>query len=248
MDNKTLERDLLPNEDEDSRQDVDEDSHNEEDSQMEDDDDFQMDGVTGFLMDLDDDDDSLMDESLGRSNHDHEGVARGMGSLLNLPQDIREVLFNGPTGIELAENWIKQYLRRNEHLNGKVADQSSIRLLQLPQELRDQVYKHLFWSTRLTFGKRYFLPEKHQKFVANTRKIEYMIKWLKPAPNSLAILRTCRQTYSEATNRWVGEVLFNFERAEDMLDKLDSLSPSTIASIRHLRVCDTNFWVAPPKN
>lgn len=150
-----------------------------------------------------------------------------MRLLLNLPQDIKGVLFNGPAGIELAEDWIKQYLRRNERLNGKVADQSSSRLLQLQRELRDQIYKHLFWSTRLTFGKRYFLHGKDPKFVANTRENDYMIKWLKPAPNSLAILRTCRQTYSETTNRWIGEVLFNFERTVDMLDKLDSLSPST---------------------
>ena len=119
-----------------------------------------------------------------------------------------------------------------------MVDQRFSRLLQLPRELRDEIYKHLFKSTRLTFGKRYFQPGQDPEYVA---------KWLKPAPNALAILRTCRQVHAETKDRWIGEVLFNFERTKDMLDKLDSLSPFKIASIRHVRVRDKFCWIPLPE-
>lgn len=95
-------------------------------------------------------------------------------------------------------------------------------LLKLPGEIRNQVYTCLFASTRLTFGKR---------IIAG-----FMTAMIKPAPNSLAILRTCRQIKQEAETLWLGLVLFNFERPESMLDKLSTLPLNILSEIRHVRV------------
>lgn len=59
---------------------------------------------------------------------------------------------------------------------------------------------------------------------------------MKPAPNSLAILRTCRQINQEAKALWLGLVLFSFEKVEAMLDKLSTLPLTTISEIRQVRV------------
>jgi hypothetical protein len=99
--------------------------------------------------------------------------------------------------------------------------QTSSMLLQLPRELRDQIYTCLFTSTRLTFGERAI------------SRIE--AKTMKPTPNALAILRTCHQINQEARPLWLGQVLFCFENPEDLLDKLSALAPAILSQIRHVR-------------
>ncbi len=94
-------------------------------------------------------------------------------------------------------------------------------LLQIPRELRDQIYVCLFTSSRITFGDR---------SISQIR-----IKKMKPAPNGPAILRTCRQINQEARYFWLGHVLFNFENPSDLLNKLSSLPPTTLSQIRHVR-------------
>ncbi|KAF1961541.1 hypothetical protein CC80DRAFT_589880 [Byssothecium circinans] len=96
------------------------------------------------------------------------------------------------------------------------------RLLALPRELRDQVYRYLFDSTRLKFG------ERHDYFS--------VLQYLVPQPNSLAILRTCHQIHAEARDIWIKRVLFDFEHGVAMMDKLSSLPPDTLSKIRHVRV------------
>lgn len=68
---------------------------------------------------------------------------------------------------------------------------------------------------------------------------------MKPAPNSLAILLTCRQIYEEAEGLWIYRVLFNFESAEAILDKLSPLSSSTISKIRYVRVACPTLLLQP---
>lgn len=110
-----------------------------------------------------------------------------------------------------------------------VTSQDSCMLLQLPGETRNLIYSHLFTSTRLTFGERH---------------ISWSItKRMKPAPNSLAILRTCNLIKQEAGDLWLGQVLFNFEHAEDMLDKLSALPLTTLSQIRHIRVGGYNMML-----
>ncbi|KAK2762436.1 hypothetical protein CKAH01_16128 [Colletotrichum kahawae] len=92
----------------------------------------------------------------------------------------------------------------------------------IPQELRNNIFSHLFTSTRLSYGKRY---------VDKLKRIR-----IKPAPNALAILRTCRSAYTSIGDIWISHVLFHFEDPETMLDILLSAPPGTISKIRHLRV------------
>jgi hypothetical protein len=103
--------------------------------------------------------------------------------------------------------------------------------LQIPRELRDKIYSCLFASTRITFGKR------------NTSRIA--TKAMKPAPNALAILRTCRQINQEAGPLWLGHVLFSFENPEDLLDKLSTLPSTTLSQIRHVRTSGRPLVLQP---
>lgn len=105
---------------------------------------------------------------------------------------------------------------------GTIHAQADSRLLQLPQELRDKVYDFLFLSTRVTFGKR------------STGRISS--KTMKPAANSLALLRVCRRIFEETKPLWLGRILFNFESSESLLDKLSLLPLNTLSQIRYVRV------------
>lgn len=105
--------------------------------------------------------------------------------------------------------------------NQQILPQTLSPLLQLPGELRNQIYNCLFASTRLTFGER------------RTGRITH--KTMRPALNSLAILRVCRQINQEAGSLWLGEILFNFEHVEDLLDRFSTLPSSTLSQIRNVR-------------
>ncbi|KAK7755205.1 hypothetical protein SLS62_002710 [Diatrype stigma] len=100
--------------------------------------------------------------------------------------------------------------------------QSSLFFQRLPPEVRDLVYSYYFHSTRLSHGA---IP-----FSWGRRIL------VKTAPNSLALLRTCRRTRAEVGDIWLGQVLFNFEDCRTMLDKLTALPEDTLSKIRHLRV------------
>ncbi|PYH76171.1 hypothetical protein BO82DRAFT_387499 [Aspergillus uvarum CBS 121591] len=95
----------------------------------------------------------------------------------------------------------------------------SSRLMLLPGELRNLVYTHLFAATRLSFGERIL------------SRLTFIT--VKPAPNSLAILRACRLTYEETTGLWLGQVILSFETVEGMLDKLSPLPPATQGLIQY---------------
>ncbi|KAF1833916.1 hypothetical protein BDW02DRAFT_569556 [Decorospora gaudefroyi] len=98
----------------------------------------------------------------------------------------------------------------------------SSRLLQLPRELRDEIWALAFNSTRLTFGLRY--------------TSRYGERYLKPAPHSLALLRVCRQINIETRDIWIQRVLLNFQDPRTMLNRLSELSDATVSKIRHLRL------------
>ncbi|KAF5120462.1 hypothetical protein E5D57_013816 [Metarhizium anisopliae] len=101
-------------------------------------------------------------------------------------------------------------------------DQESSWFFQLPQELRISIYGYLFLSTRVSHGRR---PVRR---IAEIR--------ITPAPNSLALLRTCRRVRTEIGDSWLGQVLFSFEDTETMMVKLAALSMATLSKIRHLRI------------
>lgn len=103
----------------------------------------------------------------------------------------------------------------------KMDPQTSSPLFRLPGELRNQIFQNLFASTRLTFGK--------------VLRSEICMK---PAVNSLTILRSCRRIYSEASSLWLERVLFNFEDIITLRDKLSALpleNSSKFAMSDHLQ-------------
>lgn len=95
-------------------------------------------------------------------------------------------------------------------------------LLNLPREVRDDIFDIFFTSTRLTYGMRY-----------STRHGE---RFIRPAPHSMAILRVCQQIYAEVRHIWMEQVLFNFEDPQTMLNKLSALPDSTLSRIHFLRL------------
>ncbi|RYP77338.1 hypothetical protein DL771_001133 [Monosporascus sp. 5C6A] len=92
----------------------------------------------------------------------------------------------------------------------------------LPQELRNEIYSHVSFSTRLAYGRRAVSP------IGRIR--------IKPAPNALAILQSCRRAKEEIGDTWIGQILFSFEDPETMLDKLTALPLGILPKMRHLRV------------
>lgn len=103
-------------------------------------------------------------------------------------------------------------------------EDSSLFFQKLPSELRLEIYSHLFCSTRLSFGKRPTLA------AGKLRNIR-----LRPAPNSLSVLRACRRVNDEIGDSWLGQVLFSFEDPVTMLDKLADLDRETLGKLRHMR-------------
>ncbi|KAJ7716892.1 hypothetical protein B0H14DRAFT_3631839 [Mycena olivaceomarginata] len=61
-------------------------------------------------------------------------------------------------------------------------------------------------------------------------------KIITPAPNALALLRTCRRVHVEIGTTWLHQVLFCFGGPRAMLDKLTTIPAATRALIRHARV------------
>lgn len=120
------------------------------------------------------------------------------------------------TGAEEETRQRFQLIHRNECYH-----QRSSRFLRLPGELRNIIYSFLFWSTRLSYGERL---------------IDGKPTRIKPAPNSLAILHTCRKIYEEAKAVWLDKVFFSFESPKDLLDKFSILPDSKIRQIRYARV------------
>lgn len=100
--------------------------------------------------------------------------------------------------------------------------QETSKFFQLPQEIRNEIYSHLFFSTRFAFG---------HKFTSKTTCVR-----LQPAPNGLALLRACHRANDEIGDSWMGKVLFSFEDPMTLLDKLVHLPKAKLSKIRHLRV------------
>ncbi|KAF7334588.1 hypothetical protein MVEN_02288700 [Mycena venus] len=116
---------------------------------------------------------------------------------------------------------------KNKHKNKKKDKrtpnrQLGSRFMQLPPELRGEIYSHLFLSTRLMWGERAFGRTARQS--------------IRSVSNALTLLRTCRRVNGEIGTTWLQQVLFSFESPEAMLDKLANIPTATRALIRHARV------------
>lgn len=101
---------------------------------------------------------------------------------------------------------------------------SSLFFQWLPTEIRLEIYSQLFRSTRLSFGERH------------TRSAEKrVLACLRPALNSLSLLRVCHRVTDEIGDSWLGQVLFCFKDPEIMLDKLTTLDSQILSKLRHMR-------------
>ncbi|KAK5654528.1 hypothetical protein OQA88_7157 [Cercophora sp. LCS_1] len=112
-------------------------------------------------------------------------------------------------------------------MDGDLQDASPL-FGRLPQEMRNQIYKELFLSTRLAFGmtKRVRIPWYE----------EPRVQWVEtvPARHSLALLRTCRRAKSEIGNSWLGHVTFHFRDTISFVFKLGNIPRETRLRIRRV--------------
>ncbi|CAK7264642.1 hypothetical protein SEPCBS57363_001180 [Sporothrix epigloea] len=134
--------------------------------------------------------------------------------------------------------------------------QQASQLLALPQEIRDEIYAHVFYSTRLTMGRRItcaptgpsssthtqchhsqnyqHVPNSQGETVQVAQNTfcdhagSRIITHVKPARHTMALFLVCRQITRELVrdNAWIGQVLFNFEDAATMLDVLGGIFSS----------------------
>lgn len=96
--------------------------------------------------------------------------------------------------------------------------------MQLPQEVRDQIYESLFSSNRFAFGERAIERIKSQRIVSAHRR------------KALSILRSCRRINHEIGKEWLHQVSFHFEDPEYMLQKLGNISDTLRGEVRRVRV------------
>jgi hypothetical protein len=109
---------------------------------------------------------------------------------------------------------------------------SPSRLLNLPPEIRHLIWVTHLTSTTLTSGKA-LIDGTHATPVT-------------PAPNSLALLRTCRQIHQETQDIWLNLVLFDFTHMEFLLDKLAALPLPILRQIHRARVTARPLMLTPP--
>lgn len=114
--------------------------------------------------------------------------------------------------------------------------QPCCQLLQLPQELRDEIYLWVLGSTRITFGEDYSFKSSLKPTVNKT------------ASNALALLYTCRQIREEIGSLWISWVLFSFQTPESLLDILTKLPNATVKAIRHVRTNGRPVMLSLPQN
>lgn len=112
---------------------------------------------------------------------------------------------------------------------------SSLFFRKLPPEIRLEIYSQVFHSTRLSFDGRLTTPVAFSD-TSMPWRVTYAYFDLRPAPNSLALLRVCRKVSGEIGDSWIGQVLFSFGDTKMMLEKLGALQPSTLAMLRHMRI------------
>jgi len=87
--------------------------------------------------------------------------------------------------------------------------------LQLPPELRNEIYTTLFRSTTITSRGK---PASHT------------------GPYALALLRTCRHLYHETRRLWLGQVLLSYDSPKTFVERLPCLPIETQRQIRHLSI------------
>ncbi|EEU38720.1 uncharacterized protein NECHADRAFT_83142 [Fusarium vanettenii 77-13-4] len=94
-------------------------------------------------------------------------------------------------------------------------------MFRLPQELRLEIYSHLFSSTSLQW---------------TVRKTEQASGPKSTPLQTLALVRACRRIRDEISDSWISQIHLTFKTPEAMLDVLTELPVSTLSKIRHVQV------------
>jgi hypothetical protein len=111
--------------------------------------------------------------------------------------------------------------------------QVSSKFMQLPQEIRDEIYSYVFCSTRFASGNRTVGQCEGRRLVSSFRG------------TVLALLRTCCRVRDEIGISWLHKVHFHFEDSYSLLDKLAGIPITVRKQIRHVRVLENSvmIWV-----
>jgi hypothetical protein len=120
------------------------------------------------------------------------------------------------TGAATADQATSASSPANQQLNSK--------FMQLPQEIRDEIYANVFRSTRLAFGERYLGRSDGMRVLSSARG------------TMLALLRTCRRVKDEIGVSWLRQMLFQFEDPMSLMGKLTEMPIAVRKQIRHVRV------------
>ncbi|KAK4896287.1 hypothetical protein LTR27_005809 [Elasticomyces elasticus] len=75
--------------------------------------------------------------------------------------------------------------------------------MQLPVEIRLEIYACLFYSTELIYGQPGHPGDSHRRCHRRIAAVD--------RGKTLALLRTCRRVRSEIANEWLAQILFRFE-------------------------------------
>ncbi|OIW32600.1 hypothetical protein CONLIGDRAFT_642300 [Coniochaeta ligniaria NRRL 30616] len=112
--------------------------------------------------------------------------------------------------------------------------QRQSRLFRLPQELRDQIYYHVFSTTELVFDGR---PSADRRLGKKRRAAGRMKSHVeKENISRLGLLRVCRRIRDENAERWIGQVWFSFYNLRDLQRVMTAVPPEKLSKIRFMRV------------
>jgi hypothetical protein len=105
------------------------------------------------------------------------------------------------------------------------------KIMNLPQEVRDEIYANVFRSTQFTYKfADQFEPEGH--------RVECSAR-----ETGLALLRTCRRVRDEIGVSWLHQVLFNFSDPRTLLDKLSAIPLALREQVRHVSVSGRHLTI-----
>ncbi|KAK3618262.1 hypothetical protein LTR56_024751 [Elasticomyces elasticus] len=134
------------------------------------------------------------------------------------------------------KQWAKTQKPSSSARARPVDSQLQSRLMQLPREIRDQIYACVFYSTELIYGQPGHPSDSHRRCHRRIAAVDY--------GKTLALLRTCRRICSEIANEWLAQILFRFENLLALLEKLAYPSNAMRCQIRRVQITGFQLWMS----
>ncbi|KAK5699894.1 hypothetical protein LTR97_006028 [Elasticomyces elasticus] len=132
--------------------------------------------------------------------------------------------------------WVKTQKPSSSARARPVDSQLQSRLMQLPREIRDEIYACVLYSTELIYGQPGHPGDSHRRCHRRIAAVDY--------GKTLALLRTCRRVRSEIANEWLAQILFRFENLLALLEKLAYLSNAMRCQIRRVQITGIQLWMS----